>query len=81
MCDDDPENDEEIFDPRITLAEYRRVIQLRDASSVDCETTQFDGLIGWLRAAWKDWSGEDRLHEAAFGEPDKWPSGDHSLGQ
>jgi hypothetical protein len=62
------------FDPTRTLTVYRNIIEERDASSDETEKAELDRLAGLLRDAWKDWQGEDSLHEAAFSHPVKPPA-------
>jgi hypothetical protein len=57
------------FDPEKAVADYRRVIARRDEETTAEGKAEFDAIAKRMRAAWKDWQGEDSLHEMAFGEP------------
>lgn len=59
------------FDPEAAVATYRRVIAQRDEQAADVARAKFDTIAVRLRQAWKEWQGEDSLHEMAFGEPDE----------
>ena len=58
------------FDPEKAVAKYRRVIAQRDAATGPGRA-EFETIIKRLRKEWKDWQGEDCLHETAFGEPEE----------
>jgi hypothetical protein len=56
------------FDPELAVSHYRRVIaQLHAATGIDKHDLRM--ISARLRVQWKDWQGEDSLHEMAFGEP------------
>jgi hypothetical protein len=57
------------FDPERAVAEYRRMIAQRDGQKTQQGKAEFEAIASRLRQAWKDWQGEDSLHEMAFGEP------------
>jgi hypothetical protein len=57
------------FDPTRTLDLYRNIVEECDAASDDAEKAELQRLARLLRDAWKDWQGEDSLHDMAFGEP------------
>ena len=59
------------FDPEHAVTKYRRVIAQRDEQATDLGIAKFDSIARRLRQQWKDWQGEDSLHEMAFGEPDQ----------
>jgi hypothetical protein len=58
------------FDPTEAVAAYRRVVTQRDAARDELAKTEFDRIAQRLRDSWKEWQGEDSLHEMAFGEPE-----------
>jgi hypothetical protein len=62
-------NDSPAFDAAAAVAEYRRVIKQRDAQTTKRGRATYDATAERLRQAWKEWQGEDSLHEMAFGEP------------
>ena len=51
------------------IAEYRRVIAARDAQVTEIGLAKYDALAKRLRREWAACSGDDKLHEMAFGEP------------
>jgi hypothetical protein len=55
-------------DPDAAVKKYRKLCALRE-SATGAEHARLDGEIQQLRDAWKQWQGEDCLHETAFGEP------------
>lgn len=57
MPQDEPEYDEN-FNVSDTLTAYREAYNRGDKAK--CQE---------LKKAWKDWQGEDSLHEMVFGEP------------
>ena len=59
----------EPFDAERAVEMYRRVIALRDAST-DLGRMEFQAITQRLHDSWKNWQGEDSLHEMAFGEPE-----------
>lgn len=58
----------EPFDPELAVTEYRNSIARRDAARTDKSRAKHQALANRLREKWKDWQGEDSLHEMAFGE-------------
>lgn len=61
----------EPFDPEAIVATYRQVIAQRDEQTTDLAWIEFNAIVQRLRREWKEWQGEDSLHEMAFGEPQK----------
>lgn len=61
------------FDPDVAIADYRHVITQRDQATTAAKRMEFDGISRRLRVAWKNWQGEDCLHEKAFREPPPAP--------
>jgi hypothetical protein len=59
----------EPFDPEHAVATYRQVIAQRDEQTTDPSWIKFNSIVQRLRRKWKQWQGEDSLHEMAFGEP------------
>ena len=58
-----------VFDPEHAVATYRQVIGKRDEQTTDPSWIEFNSVARRLRREWKEWQGEDSLHEMAFGEP------------
>jgi hypothetical protein len=58
------------FDPECAVKAYRRVINARDCAKTPKAKTEHNKTAKLLRKGWKDWQGEDSLHEMAFGEPE-----------
>jgi hypothetical protein len=65
---DEPIDD---FDAEKAVANYRRVIARRDEETTRDGKADFDATSKRMRHAWKNWQGEDSLHEMAFGEPEE----------
>jgi hypothetical protein len=59
----------EPFDPEAIVANYRQVITQRDEQTTDPVWIELNSIVQRLRREWKEWQGEDSLHEMAFGEP------------
>ena len=68
---DKPATPEAAFDAAQADAEYRRVIAQRDAATTKSGRAKFGRIAVRMRQAWKEWQGEDCLHEMAFGEPEE----------
>jgi hypothetical protein len=64
-------NMSDTFDHERTIIDYRNAIVLRDAQCTALEKAEFEARAQRLRQAWKEWQGDDSLHEMAFGEPQK----------
>lgn len=58
------------FDPEKTVVNFRRVVAQRDQQTTASGRKKIASTIRRLRKEWKDWQGEDSLHEMAFGEPE-----------
>jgi hypothetical protein len=56
------------FDPEKAVATYREVIAHLKTQSAEPGKQEFRGIAIRLRKQWKDWQGEDSLHEMAFVE-------------
>jgi hypothetical protein len=65
----DDDDDTPDFDPSRFVADYRRIIELRDSATDRPRREECDRIAGILRDTWKRWRGEDCLHEMAYGEP------------
>jgi hypothetical protein len=59
------------FEPSAAVESYFLVITERDASTTEPGKGEFDCIAQRLRARWKEWQGENSLHEMAFGEPEE----------
>jgi hypothetical protein len=59
----------EPFDPEHAVATYRKTIAARDEQTAEPGWIEFNAIVQRLRREWKEWQGEDSLHEMAFGEP------------
>lgn len=59
----------EPFDPENAVATYRKTIANRNEQTADRDWIEFNAIVQRLRREWKEWQGEDSLHEMAFGEP------------
>lgn len=53
------------FDPAAHVVAYRDAVAQHDAAP----TEQTKATLDRLQKEWKDWNGDDELHEMAFGEP------------
>jgi hypothetical protein len=51
------------------IERYRDVMAMRETATDALGRAEWDGVAKRLREAWRDWQGEDSLHEMAFGEP------------
>ena len=51
------------------IERYRDVMALRETATDALGRAEWGGVANRLREAWRDWRGEDSLHEMAFGEP------------
>ena len=59
----------EPFDHERTIIDYRNAIVLQGSQCTALEKAEYEARAQSLRQAWKEWQGEDSLHEMAFGEP------------
>lgn len=57
------------FDPEAAVTVYRRVIAQLESEMTEPGQVEFRRIALRLRETWKEWQGEDSLHEMAFGEP------------
>ncbi|MBI3864365.1 MAG: hypothetical protein HY290_20975, partial [Planctomycetia bacterium] len=64
-------DDPKAFDPKSAVKAYRRVIKARDSATTRKARNEHNKTAKLLREGWKDWQGEDSLHEMAFGEPEE----------
>lgn len=64
-------DDPKAFDPKSAVKAYRRVIKARDSATTRKARNEHNKTAKLLREGWKDWHGEDSLHEMAFGEPEE----------
>jgi hypothetical protein len=59
------------FDAAHAVAEYRRILEKRDAATDAPGKDEYDRIAWILCTRWAEWQREDSLHEMAFGEPDE----------
>jgi hypothetical protein len=59
------------FDPEAFIARYRNVVEQLGQQTDEQGRAEFSAVAKQLRAQWKEWQGEDSLHEMAFGEPEE----------
>ena len=64
----DPIETDVSLDAELAVASYRGAIARRDAAKTPARKAEFQAVANHLRQQWKDWQGEDSLHEMAFGE-------------
>ena len=57
------------FDPATVVKTYRNVILERDTTRNKKHRRELGAAAKGLRKFWKDWQGDDDLHETPFGEP------------
>jgi hypothetical protein len=55
------------YDLEQVIALYRRTMAQLDEVRTDDGKAELQSLARWLRLNWKEWQGEDSLHEMAFG--------------
>jgi hypothetical protein len=55
--------------PLATIETYRQAIARIEAAKDEPSRAEWRGVANRLRNAWRDFQGEDSLHEMAFGEP------------
>jgi hypothetical protein len=58
------------FDAARAVAEYRGIIDKRDAATDAIAKDEYDRMASIARTRWAEWQGEDSIHEMAFGEPE-----------
>lgn len=56
------------FDAEKAASYYREVIAQLDAQTTDEDKATVEALAKRLRDEWKEWQGEDSLHQVAFGK-------------
>ncbi|HXY36299.1 MAG TPA: hypothetical protein VEI07_18830 [Planctomycetaceae bacterium] len=54
--------------PLAIIEPYREVIARMEAATDELGRDEWRRVAMRLRARWKEWQGEDSLHEMAFGE-------------
>jgi len=57
------------FNPEMLVADYRLVMGRLGDERTELGKADLQATAKRLRTLWKDWQGEDSLHEMAFGEP------------
>jgi hypothetical protein len=57
-------------EPEQIVERYRRLIAEMEAAKSDSQRIELGESAKRLRHRWKEWQGEDSLHEMAFGEPE-----------
>ena len=59
-------------DSEAIVTAYRRAVaQLEDPLNTVPQREEFRAIVDRLRQRWKEWQGEDNLHEMAFGEAEE----------
>jgi len=58
-----------VFNCNKAIAEYRRSITQRDKATNKSGRAKLEAAAVQMRQVWKEWQGEDSLHQIAFGEP------------
>jgi len=59
----------QVDDPEQIVERYRSLIGQLEIARDDAHKLEVREAAKCLRDRWKDWQGEDSLHEMAFGEP------------
>jgi hypothetical protein len=59
------------FNPQTVVKLYRELTNERDGATTRKLRLECDRAMRGLKRFWKEWQGEDSLHEMAFGEPDE----------
>jgi hypothetical protein len=54
--------------PEAFVVGYRDVTSRMESATDELSRAEWQGVAQRLRQAWRDWQGEDSLHEMAFGE-------------
>ena len=55
--------------PSATIEQYRAAINKMEAAKDEPGRAEWSSVAKRLRGVWREWQGEDSLHEMAFGEP------------
>jgi hypothetical protein len=55
--------------PEAIVFQYREVTSRIESAPSELDRHEWQGVARRLRQTWRDWQGEDSLHEMAFGEP------------
>jgi hypothetical protein len=55
--------------PEAIVDQYRVVIEKLESATDEPGKAEWHGVAKRMRLAWREWQGEDSLHEMAFGEP------------
>jgi hypothetical protein len=55
-------------DPEAIVVKYRDVTSRMESAADELGRAEWQGVARRLRQAWREWQGEDSLHEMAFGE-------------
>jgi len=56
------------FDPEKAVIAYREAVAQRDSETDKKRRSAAQATALRLRAEWKEWNGDDELHEMTFGE-------------
>ncbi len=56
-------------EPEQIVERYRGLIADLETAKLDAQRGELREAAQRLRGRWKEWQGEDSLHEMAFGEP------------
>jgi hypothetical protein len=57
------------MEPEQIVERYRNLISQLEIASQDAHRAEVREAAKRLRDRWREWQGEDSLHEMAFGEP------------
>jgi hypothetical protein len=57
------------MDPDQFVERYRSLLGQLEIADHDAHTLEVGEAARRLRGRWREWQGEDSLHEMAFGEP------------
>jgi hypothetical protein len=58
----------EAFDVEGAVRDYRLIIDHLNATTIPKAKDKYRGMAQRARQKWKQWQGEDSLHEMTFGE-------------
>jgi len=56
------------MDPEALVSGYRQIVADREAEPSALGKADCDAIAQRMRSRWRDWQGEDSLHEMTFGE-------------
>jgi hypothetical protein len=61
-------NEPEDFDVEGAVSDYRSIIENLEAATTPEAKDKYRGMAQRARQKWKEWQGEDSLHEMTIGE-------------